>query len=625
MVFSRFFSTKIHFFIPVQLLLTFLLVSLAACNGSGGGGGGGGGGTVGVVAGGAGGVALGGSGADGPIANGDIVFNNSDRGACAGPIETDSGADYSVTLPADCVWPLGLTLTGGTDLVTNQTNYTTMYSFALDGEAHTNISPLTTLIYWAAVAGTSQGTIKAAVDANIIDRTIGFVMDNFGFGIDAADQNFNPLTDAIDDAHSDSFVKANESLIETARRTARVWKGTANSVEADVEEVLELMGKDASDGVLNGLQVGGVATDAEGQKVASIWQLKASTVMVESMTNTLQVSLTDSQGGGTLAGDVMQKIADASNAMKATPLAAAAARAEITGIKVSRKFVTQARAATKTARQLSNNTATYDLLMGDLDAMKASLDASNNVPVAVNLASGVTGGDLSTAEATVNTAANAATFSGAFQAALEYANESTPVINTARTVTVTWDGNSYSVGGPQIGFRLYTVLANDQKDALVCSTTNPQATSLSCPITISNASAVLRLLLAVYDANNIEYDSTIYENDLPTAKFFLANTTNLSTQSCTDLTANGAHLIFDADGDAGRTEDYKSVPGQRGAITDYAWDFGDSDSNNTGSSAEPNHAFYSSNTFRVELTVTDANGIFSMKSQAYLNRSISCL
>jgi len=202
------------------------------------------------------GLQVSGIGSDAPVITGNVNSQGADGRSC-GDATTDAHGNYAMVIPLDCTFPVIMNLTGGYDLVSKDDNYTNMYSVVLDSMTdRVNVTPLSTIIYYAALARTQESGISTLTGSNL-DFVTTTAMRYFNFGIDSAVEpgfvgDYNPLTIKIGSQNACVFVKANEGLMETVRRTALYWWPGTSLDNATINKVLKALGDDIADGVLDG-------------------------------------------------------------------------------------------------------------------------------------------------------------------------------------------------------------------------------------------------------------------------------------------------------------------------------------------------------------------------------------
>ncbi|MDQ6970920.1 MAG: hypothetical protein Q9M16_10465, partial [Mariprofundus sp.] len=189
------------------LFILALTTGLAAC--------GGGGGTAATGAGTS--TTITGSAGDGPVQNGNVsVLDANGIAVITTPTNPTTGltAQFSFTVPSGTALPLTITVSGGTDTVTNAPQdfplRTAVTSLPTDGTPVTgNANPLSTLAVASAEA--QAGGITTASLTTATNNVLGAM----GFGLAAG---VNPLSTPVDNLNAKSIVRANEAAAELIRR-----------------------------------------------------------------------------------------------------------------------------------------------------------------------------------------------------------------------------------------------------------------------------------------------------------------------------------------------------------------------------------------------------------------------
>ena len=232
-------------------------------------------------------VVLAGSVGDGPV-TGAIVEVWTSHGRLVRRLKSDNTASFSARIR---VWrssyPLLLKVRGGIDLVTGKEPDFQMLSVMLDRDARAvNINPFSTLI--VRIAQSLPGGLSAA---NIGVAT-GLVTDRLGFGLDL---NLvpDPINSPVTDTNAASLMKSSEAAGEMVRRTRDLLAAAGRETSGDA--VLAAIAADLQDGLLDGQ--GAAGTDP---RITAVAQVVSGQVLVEALTNTLQV-------GGQIATDVIDR------------------------------------------------------------------------------------------------------------------------------------------------------------------------------------------------------------------------------------------------------------------------------------------------------------------------------
>ena len=356
-------------------------------------------------------IEISGASLDGPIANGTVRFYNQSGSLC---FETTTGPDaqYTISIPSSCLYPLGVELTGGTDMTTNEDNYTVMRSIVSSRSATiVNISPLTTVIYYTALAKSGRGTFASIAMINV-QKSIDVVLQKFGFGVDS--QVVNPLTQPIDAKNVLAYTKANEGLIELVRRTTQ--QISPGVIQKDgVNNLFQIIGVDLQDGILNG-QVGDKkiedfefgdlkmttltqAMNVQGSQLVSITLTQSAIVAAELVSNTLSVTKED--GDSINSDEVFVNLGKAVTQVtqyQTEVIEAAQATAEMKELKITTSQVKQAQESLTTAISLvqlvneklgsidSNALQALTFLKDNFDAIESSMGDGSTVEVANILA-----------------------------------------------------------------------------------------------------------------------------------------------------------------------------------------------------------------------------------------------
>ena len=226
-------------------------------------------------------VQITGSVGDGPIAGAAMQIVANDGSILA---EFDSSAtasfDVGVTAKGD-EFPLSITATGGTDLVTNLAPDFLLRGAVLDPtrEAVANVTPFSTMAIELA-ADMSGGADKS----NIVAAE-GIVVSRFNFGLNSF-LGVGPMRTQVDAGNVADIVRASEALGETIRRT-RDWLASAG-VNVTGDQVLRAIASDLTDEVIDGR--GGSRVDA---RIAAVASVVAAQVSLETMANELHVNNVD--------------------------------------------------------------------------------------------------------------------------------------------------------------------------------------------------------------------------------------------------------------------------------------------------------------------------------------------
>ncbi len=262
---------------PIIILRTAfflaIVVFVTAC-GSGGGGGGDTGPTNTTVQ-----HRISGSVGDGPIRDATITVKNAD-GTVILSTTGDAAAHYSLSVPADAVFPLMLTATGGIDMVSNAAPEFDMVSTVISpGDQTANITPFSTFIVKIAQ------TLPGGLTADNLSTAKAYVISQLNFGFD--DDNIaDPISSPIDLDNIANIVKSSETLAEMIRRVHAQMLMIDPSFTQD--QIIEFLARDLSDGKIDGRGI--EAIDA---RLAVLATIASAQVLVEALRNELQVGNND--------------------------------------------------------------------------------------------------------------------------------------------------------------------------------------------------------------------------------------------------------------------------------------------------------------------------------------------
>lgn len=624
-----------HFFSRFRQLtcLLFFLFSasiIAGCIGGGGGGEGGsadsssGGSSSGSSGGSSGGIFIGGTGLDGPVIFGAINFFNDDESLCE-ETSTNENSFYDVIIPFSCNYPLTIELAGGIDTSSERTNTTTLYSLVSDQSFSTvNINPYTTLIYHAALARTTDGTMQSIITEQVdLNGIAEDVIRKFNFGIDAENPAFNPLTSPVSIDNVASYLKANEGLIECVRRTAKLVSTDGEADRNTINMILSSLGADISDGTLDGeinnfSQQEYSVLGLDGKRLVALWETNVLEVALEVMTNQLKITYTKEQKEeiadeqGIPIGSVDPTVPPetvANNLAAAIEYMAQSiggfitreeAKQRLEQIGITAKFIYQIQAAI--ASELSIATAkgfsTNELiaLQNIFNTFESSIDLKNELrltydqikPALDQLATSIV------SIAKNNDPADENIFENAIIGAITEIYTSEAIIKNVREILATWN---YSASNPE-KFRLYQKTTSG--DQLICETPGTIRSSEFADCFVNFTGNPISFYLTAYTAGyESEPSPTVtYDNQIPIAKFQAT------------LIKGEPPLTVDFDADKSYDPD--------GSITEYNWNFGDG---SYGSGPQVTNTYSNQGTYNVFLKVTDNHSTShstSATAEAYL-------
>ncbi len=262
-------------------------------------------------------------------------------------------------------------LTGGKNLSTGtidtaDDNTMVMHSIILSANATTvNISPITTLIYYAALANSAKGTLASVTESDI-NAAINNVTGRFGFGIPPG---FNPLTDPITADNVITYLQANEGIIEMARRSV---KDGSNVDPNKVSALFQVLGADIADGRLDGnlngddlsgfskgdISLAGSFTTLglSARQMISTTESQSSVVAMEIITNSLKITRPKNGqtiDSSTLLTNLGESVATVTG-NQSSKLSASVATDRFGSQKIPLELVNQAQASLATALSLNS-------------------------------------------------------------------------------------------------------------------------------------------------------------------------------------------------------------------------------------------------------------------------------
>jgi len=365
---------------PIIASLAILML-LTAC----GEGGVGGGTTLGTT--------ITGSAGDGPITGAAISVTDGNGAVVtttpATPF-TDNTAHYNITIPSTTQLPVTITLKNGRDTVTGVTqdfNLTGVETAALSsgGTVILNINPFSTL---AVASARAKGRLTAANLAAAITHVLNTVSFDLPTG-------FNPMTTTVDTTNVAAVIKANEAVAELIRRTGvSTAKTMANTITAIAEDI--------TDGVLNGKVATGVTATQITAKTFGVILTKQAEISAAMLAG--QLKITDKKGAIRVTAVNMKQKLNA--AILVTQPTTTGAAADVSQVKVTQKFIDQAKKSVSMANLLTGGgNSTLNKLEAAIRTLSANTAPSTtqkaNILAALN--------NANTALKTANTNANAGT------------------------------------------------------------------------------------------------------------------------------------------------------------------------------------------------------------------------
>jgi hypothetical protein len=218
---------------------------------------------------------FGGSVGDGPIIGAAITVTDPD-GAVVETDISDGTANYRITVPKDTSFPLLITASGGTDVVSRTApTFTLLSAMTSKSQSTANINPMSTLIVRAAQCmppGLTEATVEQARVA---------VTQYLGFGLDPSLVP-HPITTEINPQNVAAVVKANEAVAEMVRRTRAALLGTASEMSEDA--LIGHLACDLADGTLDG------SGESVNPRVVAVAEVVSAQVLLEVLQNRLAVN-----------------------------------------------------------------------------------------------------------------------------------------------------------------------------------------------------------------------------------------------------------------------------------------------------------------------------------------------
>jgi len=220
-------------------------------------------------------ITIRGSVGDGPVTNSTITVNDA-ADTTVSSSSSDNQANYQASFPANTLYPVLISSTGGLDTVTLTPPDFVMISATLNSsETYANINPFSTLI-----VKTAQMMPGGLVPSNLIAAR-GYILNTMNFGLDPR-LIPDPIKTPITDANVANMVKASETLAEAIRRTRRALLDAGIDINED--QIIDFLAGDISDGVIDGL---GTGADT---RLAATFNIITGQVLIEAIRNLLIVN-----------------------------------------------------------------------------------------------------------------------------------------------------------------------------------------------------------------------------------------------------------------------------------------------------------------------------------------------
>ena len=353
--------------IPAILLLLGVIVLPLSTIGCGGGNDGGGSGTN------SSNNTIPGTILEGPVVGATVTAYDTKGQQVGSSVKSGVDATFNIDIPDDATYPIKLVMTGGTDQVTGETLKIELTSIITEkGQTAANISPITTMIYEAALA--KAGGNLAKVDSSAVQTATGNVLDNFGFGIDEGQSIADPLGTPIISDNLASYMRASEAAGELVRRIA----GTSSS---DQNLVFAALGKDLMDGSLDGKQNGTdlSSTDLPSgltpTELVAKASLQSAIISAEVVGGALEV--TKNNGTKISSSEVQEKF-QSSMKMVVSTLSDAEAASKLENVIVSDRFKKQGQTALETSINIVGSGTQLDVLKTAFDSVIVGTSVGEN-------------------------------------------------------------------------------------------------------------------------------------------------------------------------------------------------------------------------------------------------------
>lgn len=224
-------------------------------------------------------IKLTGSVGDGPVVNATIQVKDA-NGKIILNSNSDSQANYSITLPSKTLFPVVITSTGGIDLVTGMAPDFTMKTVAFKkselNTAHTvNINPFSTFIVEIA------NNMSGGLTTTNVETAKQTIRNSFSFGLDN-NVIADPISTTIDNTNIAMIIKTSETLGEMIRRTRDAITSSGNTVTGDF--VINKLSADLADQLFDG------KGSNVSMSVSATAKIVTGAVMIESIQNELKVN-----------------------------------------------------------------------------------------------------------------------------------------------------------------------------------------------------------------------------------------------------------------------------------------------------------------------------------------------
>ena len=270
-------------------------------------------------------LVLKGSVGNGPVIGADITITDS-SGELLALTTSDDTANYTVTIPGDAAFPITISATGGTDVVTGSPLGFSITSVALSANSSTsNINLFSTLIVKTAQA------MPGGLNRTNLETAKQNILQNLNFGIDSR-LIPDPIVTPVTERNVANIIKASVTFSETIRRTHATLLMMGESITEN--QLIEALAADMTDGYLDG--IGGTSTN---QLYSATTNVVSGQVLIEALSSNLHIN-------GAWGNDLLD------NAILVTMPAATVTTA---GVAITSEMIVQAKLTVNAAQKSAPN------------------------------------------------------------------------------------------------------------------------------------------------------------------------------------------------------------------------------------------------------------------------------
>lgn len=229
-------------------------------------------------------IQLVGSVGDGPVIDATITVTDNNGDIIATSL-SDATASYNINIPDNSLFPVIITATGGTDIVTGDRPDFTMISTIVDKQnlaaqqLVANVNPFSTFMVKMSRA------MQGGLSRNNLDTAKQILLQKFNFGFDA-DTFPDPISSQITILNVASVVKSSEAMGEMIRRTRDTIISSGSLLNGD--DIINALSNDIADGKIDGV---GVNANA---RITATAKITSAQVLIEVLGNRLKVKNSDS-------------------------------------------------------------------------------------------------------------------------------------------------------------------------------------------------------------------------------------------------------------------------------------------------------------------------------------------